>query len=290
MMTGMPKKSTTTASNTAPLVERVDQYLHAHPGRANTVTSAGPLGRRVQVSTRTWIPWITLGGKPGSKSACGPLPAEVSAAASAALEALDDVEGRVNVSHRDKVVTRSHLVKLSALAATRQDSNLITLWVATMMWGSGTTNGRGPWRTAQGLSAPNLVVALQASSDAVRRRDLVSAYRGFALAGCGSSFFTKWFWAVALAQPDQPLPLILDERVLNTLRWIHQGTDWRSPRHAEGYQTYVEMIHNAANELRVHHGGLDAEKLEWMLFDRTNGPDGPSFKVWLSSAPSHRTT
>lgn len=144
-------------------------------------------------------------------------------------------------------------------------TDLRDLFVAVMIWGSGTTNGRGPRYTSAALSDTRLADVLRDTRASVRSGNLEAAYTRFALNGVGRSFFTKWFAAVDDRGRDADRALILDVRVfrsLNALGW--------SSREAAGvshwptrYAVYVSTMHAWAREL-----GVTAEWLEWLLFDR----------------------
>lgn len=139
------------------------------------------------------------------------------------------------------------------------------------MWGSGTSNGRGPWRTAQGLKQPDLPDVLRTTAQRVAEGDLGAAYTGFKVPGSGEAFFTKWLWATSLGQSDQHRALIFDARVQETLRRLMEGAEgWRERRGAKGYAGYVSLLHSAARELKPTFGGIDPERLEWLMFDRTS--------------------
>ncbi len=77
----------------------------------------------------------------------------------------------------------------------------VRLFTATMIWGSGTRNGRGPRNTCRALRAPSLAATLQRSAALVTHEDFASAYVAARLPGVGPAFFTKWLWAVGLARP-----------------------------------------------------------------------------------------
>ncbi|KAB2591490.1 hypothetical protein F5983_16360 [Streptomyces arboris] len=143
-------------------------------------------------------------------------------------------------------------------------AGLRDLFVAVMIWGSGTTNGRGPRHTYAALSDARLKDVLRDTHASVRSGNLEAAYTRFTLNGVGRSFFTKWFAALDDRGPDADRALILDARVFRSLNAL----GWTS-REAAGvshwptrYAVYVSTMHTWAREL-----GVTAEWLEWLLFD-----------------------
>jgi hypothetical protein len=137
------------------------------------------------------------------------------------------------------------------------------LFVAVMIWGSGTTNGRGPRYTEAALSDARMPAVLRSTCQAIRDSDLSRAYRQFVLNGVRRSFFTKWFAAVDDRDATCERALILDDRVfrsLNALGW----SSWKAAgtRHwPTRYATYVSSMHGWALSL-----GVTADWLEWLLF------------------------
>ncbi|QKW28176.1 hypothetical protein HUT11_20130 [Streptomyces seoulensis] len=167
-------------------------------------------------------------------------------------------------SSGDRLISRGDLARLRDRVGDDDPGGLRDLFVAVMIWGSGTTNGRGPRYTEAALSDPRMPAVLQTTRDAVRKGDLSEAYRRFALNGVGRSFFTKWFAAVDDRDAPCDRALILDHRVfrsLNALGW----TSWEAAgtRHWPArYAAYVSSMHDWASSL-----GVTAEWLEWLLFD-----------------------
>ncbi|MEV5812190.1 hypothetical protein [Streptomyces mutabilis] len=162
----------------------------------------------------------------------------------------------------DRLIERSDLARLRDLAGDDADG-LRDLFVAVMVWGSGTTNGRGPRYTEAALSDTRLHTVLRTTRDAVRSGDLSGAYRQFVVKGVGRSFFTKWFAAVDDREVTCEQALILDDRVfrsLNALGW----SSWKAAgtRHwPTRYVTYVGAMHGWASSL-----GVTPDWLEWLLF------------------------
>ncbi|GHH03949.1 hypothetical protein [Streptomyces rubradiris] len=162
----------------------------------------------------------------------------------------------------DRLISRGDLARLRDRVDDDPES-LRDLFVAVMIWGSGTTNGRGPRYTEAALSDPNRTAVLRTTREAVRAGDLKGAYAKFALKGVGRSFFTKWFAAVDDREAPCERALILDDRVfrsLNALGW----TSWKAAgtRHwPTRYATYVSTMHDWAAST-----GVTADWLEWLLF------------------------
>lgn len=171
----------------------------------------------------------------------------------------------------DRLISRGDLVDLRDRVGDDPDG-LRALFVAVMIWGSGTTNGRGPRYTETALSDPRLPTVLRTTRQAVRSGDLSEAYRQFVLNGVGQSFFTKWFAAVDDRDNECDRALILDTQVfhsLNALKWF----SWQAAgtRHwPTRYTTYVSTMHGWASSL-----GVTADRLEWLLFHLNGHLDGP---------------
>lgn len=264
----------TAATSMAALVRK---YLADAPQHQAWVEQLEPLRRPVQIRSSVWHPWLAYGGdSANTRSYCGPLPEHVSAPATDLLRSLPLVEPPE--ARRDRVITRPILANLAAEAhRSRADEDLVRLWVATMMWGSGTSYGRGPWRTAQGLADEALLAVLRVTLGHLAAGNVQAAYREFKVDGCGESFFTKWLWAASLAEDrPTPRPLILDDRVRGVLSIANEGsTSWKQPRGSNGYIGYLEHMSTTASLLRETIGaGMTSEKLEWLMFERQN-PSGP---------------
>jgi hypothetical protein len=131
------------------------------------------------------------------------------------------------------------------------------------------------------LSNPTLTDLLRATidllttvtqDDPVRAGALVDgAYRRFAVKGVGESFATKWLWAASLSTTTPLRPLILDNRVRALMyRLLRHHSDWVIPRGGTGYVDYVNTLRTASELLTARFQHVDAEKIEWLLFDRSN--------------------
>lgn len=167
-------------------------------------------------------------------------------------------------------ITRKQLVDLSRACDSGDPDDLVRLFVATMLWGSGTSNGRGPRYTAEALNDPRLVPSLTSTREMVLNGDPGQAYAKFRSSGVGPAFYTKWFWAAGLERELGPMPLILDARVwssLGALGWDSR-TSAGSRRWKDRYPAYLTAMEGWANDLP---GVNDAEHLEQMLFQWAGG-------------------
>lgn len=243
--------------------DAIAQFLLANDHHRADLMSTAPLERPVDIHLRPWEIWLRDGGHADSASYVGPLDrARITAAADARRDlAVRDFRRR----GADREIDRPHLEALSQRAARGNERRCITLWVATMMWGSGMVDARAPWRAAQGLASDDLGPTLTASHRLLRAGDLAEAYRtASTVSGTGESYFTKWLWSASLGLPPaERQPLILDHSVRASLARV----DIRPTRSAQGYLDYLEVVHLAAEHLRVEHGleGATPEKLEWLL-------------------------
>lgn len=235
----------------------INDYLATRSGESRaTKISAGTLGRAVGVNITTWRKWIPPDGSSGSLA--------VESGVVAALAALH--AGGVN-GYGDRHLGRNDLERL---AGEPDDAGRVALFVATMMWGSGTTNGRGPRYTARALTDERLIDTLRVTAEAVGRDDLRSAYASFRVSGVGESFFTKWFWAASLADHPARRPLICDLRVRATLERLGWTLTPTGRRHAVRYDAFVTFVHEVASHLDR---GASAEQVEWLLFERSKDAD-----------------
>lgn len=208
---------------------------------------AGPLDnpeRAHEFRPATWQRWL-----------------ENNPAAMSVVEDHSDNEGK----HGGKL-TRADLLQLSTQADSNDQESLIRLFTATMIWGSGTSNGRGPRYTQAALDDPRLVPSLIDTRQMIHESDPAAAYKRFRSEGVGSAFFTKWFWAVGLGKNLHPTPLILDARVwasLGILGWNSREAAG-SRRWALRYVAYLEAMDRwAASGLP---GVTTPEQLEQRLF------------------------
>lgn len=202
-----------------------------------------PSDRSVGFHPKTWRPWL--------------------ASDPTAADLLDELGG----DGHGASVDRSCLAELASQLGTDHADGHVRLFTATMIWGSGTRNGRGPRNTCRALRAPSLAATLRLSAALVTHEDFASAYVAARLPGVGPAFFTKWLWAVGLARPRPPRPLILDSLVwasLARLGWNSRDAAGSS-RWADRYVAYVSTMHRWATQLDAK---LPADRLEYFRFQR----------------------
>jgi Putative 8-oxoguanine DNA glycosylase OGG-like protein len=152
---------------------------------------------------------------------------------------------------------------------------LESLFVHTMAWGSGTTNGRGPRYTDQALASgavPEVMATLgrHLSSDgaaAAQHSRIAAAYTLHPrLPGVGPAFFTKLLWVVGGAIACAPTPLALDARVWDALAKL----GWNSVEAAGGTRNrgkrYVAYL--LACQSWAEQATCSPEDIEYTLFWR----------------------
>lgn len=149
------------------------------------------------------------------------------------------------------------------------------LFVLTMAWGSGMTNGRGPRNTDKALLGGGCTTdALIETRRLVVAGELVAAYHLHRrVAGVGPAFHTKWMWVVGTSTSASPRPLVLDSLV-----WQSLGSDaikWDSFVAARGShdwgERYVAYLHACeawaeAESIGASDGRFTAEDVEFTLF------------------------
>ncbi|QGG94358.1 8-oxoguanine DNA glycosylase OGG fold protein [Actinomarinicola tropica] len=164
-------------------------------------------------------------------------------------------------------ITRAALADAAreTLAAPSPDA-LRRLFALTMMWGSGTSNGRGPRNTNTALRSLGLDSALAQSLDRLQDGDVGGAFLLHRkVPGVGPAFFTKWLWVVGTASGASPRPLILDSLVwtaLGELGWdsrLAAGTRSWGARYV-AYLTACERWAEAAGDRWT------PEDIEYSLF------------------------
>ena len=236
---------------------KIAAFLASEAGAAaRDEIARGALGRAVGVNRHTWEDWIT--GPNGPRM----LPKTREAAVSG-LDLLHQGAESGRGTHR---ITRADLAEASSQGAGAHGRT--RLFVASMIWGSGTTNGRGPRYLAKALTDHNLDHVLDETFGLVAGGELADAYRRFVLAGVGRSFFTKWFWACSLAGQPERVPLILDDRVIataNQLDWYFRPTGKNWP---DRYDAYVDMARDIATHISGDGLIATSEHVEWLLFAR----------------------
>jgi len=141
-------------------------------------------------------------------------------------------------------LARADLLRYSQEVDDADVSTMKRLFVATMIWGSGTSNGRGPRNTARALDDERLDSTLRSSHALVVQNQCGEAYRTFRVGGVGPPFFTKWFWSASLAHALHPAPLILDSRVWASLEAVcwNSITAAGTRRRADRYLAYLHAM------------------------------------------------
>jgi hypothetical protein len=161
-------------------------------------------------------------------------------------------------------ISRDDLRSMADGAATGDTERLLRLFVATMMWGVGRGDGRGPWRTATGLRSEGALDSIVETAALVRAGAAAEAFDRLArgpgrLERIGQSFFTKWLWIAGAGAGLAPQPLILDYRVSASLRSLQ----WRAERRGAAlrYTAYLDQASQWAGAL-----GVASETIEQALF------------------------
>lgn len=181
------------------------------------------------------------------------------APALASFESALDIAGGPSISRND----------LGKIATSGADD--LTLFLATMAWGRGNSNGRMRDAFKRTLADDRLPSVLVKTKEAALSGDPAAAHRAWEMKrGIREPFFTKWLWASTLSDDNLAVrPLILDGRVwasLGKLRWSSlttAGTRNRSQR----YAAYVLQAHEWAKEASEATGRtVSPEDVEYWLF------------------------
>ena len=149
--------------------------------------------------------------------------------------------------------SRVDLTKMVAKVFIEHNHQMISeLFVKTMMWGSGTTNGRGPRYTNKALKDCDLAEILIEVRRLLKMSRISDAYDLHRLIpGVGPSFHTKLLWVIGSnLESLNPRPLILDELVWKGLKSI----GWNSIQAAgtlnrgHRYLAYLHFCERLASE------------------------------------------
>ena len=162
-------------------------------------------------------------------------------------------------------IGREDLRSRAGATATGDAAGLLRLFVATMMWGVGSGDGRGPWRIAQGLRSEGALDTIVATAALVREGDTAGAYRWFTrspgrMDRIAGSFFTKWLWIAGAGHDLVPEPMILDDQVRASLLALQWRSDERG--NLKEYLAYLEQAAQWAASL-----GVAPEMIEEALFE-----------------------
>ena len=149
-------------------------------------------------------------------------------------------------------------------------SSIEHVFVLTMMWGSGTTNGRGPRYTKEALSTGTVADVLTTARSLLAGGNIPDAYDLHRrLPGVGPAFFTKLLWVLGQTVDISPAPLILDSFVwksLGSLKWNSQTAAGGSRRRGDRYLAYLQACEAWAGEQ------FSPEDVEYTLFMRARHP------------------
>ena len=153
----------------------------------------------------------------------------------------------------DRRVSIADLKKLAESGVSNR-----VLFVAAMMWGRGTKNGRLMPKFEKVSTHKNFEDTLRKTRELVMEGKPIEAYLAWldsGVKGIGEAFFTKWFFVCGLDSQRQGLQsLVLDKRVwksLSAIGWSSQrqtGTKYRK-NPAGAYGAYLEAMSYWASEL-----------------------------------------
>lgn len=136
-------------------------------------------------------------------------------------------------------------------------------FIATLVWGVGSTN-RYYGRHKRLLTSAGLDGALKESYSHLREGKTEAAFVSMdPLPGITFRFHTKWLWVVGSALNMQPLPLIFDNRVMNSLRGLKWPEMTRRQSQSSRWSRYIEDSDAVATRL-----GVTSEHVELWLFER----------------------
>ena len=180
------------------------------------------------------------------------------------LNAIQMDELRLLLERYPNALRRFDIVPLAREASqTETPSAIRQLFLATMMWGYGTV-GYGPWRMAHiTANIEHLDKVLFNALRAIKYGSVSTAFSIFQEAHIpflGPSYFTKYLYFAGLGCGIDRYPLILDNRVLQSLsalldqRTFSDGT-------VDDYHNYVVTLHEWAEMLDCR-----ADSIEYLLF------------------------
>lgn len=165
-----------------------------------------------------------------------------------------------------------------ATVANGKASNRV-LFIAAMMWGRGSKNGRLMPKFKKVSCHPRFEETLNSTRTLIIDGDPVSAYRTWVesgIKGIGEAFFTKWFFVCGLDSRAKGIAaLVLDKRVWNSLSelgWSSKdqtGTKYRDDP-AGAYGAYLDAVGYWSNELSTGSDKISPLQVEQFLF-RMNG-------------------
>ncbi len=196
------------------------------------------------------------------------LPSQVAAECDLLMSLLPEVPGTERFSWLS--VDRQVLQRLSISACSGQSSDLLRLWLAVMIWGYNAIDSRGPSRVRAAAGAASLLPCLAATQAALSAAppNFTAAWvaaRTPPVPEFGSSYFTKWFWALGLGSAgDSDRALIFDGRVAASIKKLGQPWTLVGRNNAVRYASYVALANAVAK--RSTYCCSDPERAEYALY------------------------
>jgi hypothetical protein len=177
------------------------------------------------------------------------------------------------------LISRTDLLALATNGTGRTE--LRRLFVACLIWGTGTSNARLLPGFTRACGHRDLDRALTGTSRLIRKGrpgDAYELWEQYGVPGLDEPFFTKWLFAAGLAGvPDGYLkPLVLDTRVwksLGALGWSSEQASGfkRRGSPAAAYCAYLAAADRWAHGLSTKRAVVTSEDIELFLF-RTKLP------------------
>lgn len=234
--------------------DALDNEIARQPRLMAPLADPGPLRRLEPFSRSAW--------------AGNQLSPQVAAERDVLISLLPEVPGTERFSWL--YVDRQILQRFSISACSGRSSDLLRLWLAVMIWGYNAIDSRGPSRVRAAAGSSSLVSCLGAT-----RTALLASAPNFSSAWVaartppvpefGSSYFTKWFWALGLAAPgDCDRALIFDGRVAATIKKLGQPWVLDGRNNADRYASYVSLANSVAKWSSYCCG--DPERVEYSLY------------------------
>lgn len=166
-------------------------------------------------------------------------------------------------------INRSQIRDIALRCQPDKTRELRQLFIATMIWGRGTANGRMMPGLARAIHRPDLPKLLQITAEATSSADAYRSWKSGRMPGLGEAFFTKWLWAASMIPQREYQAFVLDRLVRESLtnHISEGGLAWSSKaaagtrRLAPRYQAYVDACCKWARALECSPGDI-----EWALF------------------------